>query len=74
MLDNELESLITIGRAAVELGVLHDQLRRLCDRKEIPFRRFLGRRLVHRDDLATIREVCVRRGYLKPAAEALANA
>lgn len=69
----DLSKLLTLGQVAVKLGVLDDQLRRMCDRKEIAFIRFLGRRMLHADHIEQIREKCVARGYIKSPVE-VANA
>ncbi len=64
---------LTIGPAAIALGVLEAQLRRMCNRAEIPFQIVFGRRVFDVSDLDTIRAACVRRGYL-PAEEVTADA
>jgi DNA-binding transcriptional MerR regulator len=65
---NEVNSLITLGFMAREIGILEGQLRKLANRGLVPHARVGSIRLFDRADAPAIRAACAEAGYLpRPA-------
>lgn len=57
---------LTVGELAAKTGIQECHIRKLCDRKLIPFGTLGRYRAFQVKDIPKIREAAVRAGFLKP--------